>query len=290
MPRVWVLSSPRAGERSQLLALAEALGCPFEVKQIVHRRFGSLRRPARRRDLAGVDLKQSDALDGPWPDLVLLAHQSNENVARWIRRQSGGQHPPRPDRPARGRPSRRSIWWSPRRSTSCPRRPTSCTTRCRCIRWPRSGWPWPPPIGSRASPICRGPFVTVLVGGSSGPYVFDAAAAERGSAARPAPWHAAWVAACWSPPAHAPRQPRSTRCSRRSTPQPACIAGRLATARTPISASSALADRIVVTADSISMIAEACATGQPGADVRFRQRRVADARRRRCGSRRARRR
>ena len=39
----------------------------------------------------GVDLKQSDALTGPWPDLVLLAHQSNENVARWIRRQSGGR-------------------------------------------------------------------------------------------------------------------------------------------------------------------------------------------------------
>ena len=41
-PRVWVIAAYRAGEQSQLLALAEALGWPFEVKQLRHRWQGAL--------------------------------------------------------------------------------------------------------------------------------------------------------------------------------------------------------------------------------------------------------
>ena len=86
-PRVWVLSSPRAGERTQLLALAEALGCPYEIKQIAHRPMGSGVELLGGEHLLGIDAEKSDKLEAPWPDLVLLAHQSNETVARWIRRQ-----------------------------------------------------------------------------------------------------------------------------------------------------------------------------------------------------------
>ena len=90
-PRVWVLSSPRAGERTQLLGLAESLGCPFEIKHIAHRPFGAALELLGGEHVHGIDRERSDALEAPWPDLVLLAHQSNENVARWIRRQSGGR-------------------------------------------------------------------------------------------------------------------------------------------------------------------------------------------------------
>src|SRR5688572_6374909 len=89
--RVWVLASPRAGERTQLMALAEGLGLPFEVKSIVHRPLGSLPGLLGIESLAGVDLDRSDELAGPWPDLILLAHHRNEAVARWIRRMSGGR-------------------------------------------------------------------------------------------------------------------------------------------------------------------------------------------------------
>ena len=40
-PRAWVIAAYRAGEQSQLLALAEALGWPFEVKQVRHRWQGA---------------------------------------------------------------------------------------------------------------------------------------------------------------------------------------------------------------------------------------------------------
>src|SRR5215213_9199473 len=58
-PRVWVLSSPRAGERTQLLGLAEAMGCPFEVKHIAHRRFGAALELLGGADLRGIDRARS---------------------------------------------------------------------------------------------------------------------------------------------------------------------------------------------------------------------------------------
>ena len=60
-PRVWVLSSPRAGERTQLLALAEALGCPYEIKQIAHRPMGSVVELLGGEHLLGIDERPSAA-------------------------------------------------------------------------------------------------------------------------------------------------------------------------------------------------------------------------------------
>ena len=37
-PRVWLVTGYRAGERSQILALAEALGWPFELKEMSYRK------------------------------------------------------------------------------------------------------------------------------------------------------------------------------------------------------------------------------------------------------------
>ena len=37
-PKVWLMMGHRAGDNSQVLALAEALGWPFEVKRFVYRR------------------------------------------------------------------------------------------------------------------------------------------------------------------------------------------------------------------------------------------------------------
>ena len=37
--RVWVLMGHRAGDNAQLQALAERLGCPFEIKRFVPRRL-----------------------------------------------------------------------------------------------------------------------------------------------------------------------------------------------------------------------------------------------------------
>jgi len=89
-PLIWVLIGERTGDNNQALALAEALGLPFEVKRLDYNALQSLSvwlpptaitltKPAR----AG--------LEGPWPDLVIAIGRRSVPVARWIKRQSGGR-------------------------------------------------------------------------------------------------------------------------------------------------------------------------------------------------------
>jgi hypothetical protein len=90
-PRVWLVTGYRAGERAQILALAEALGWPFELKQLSYRKSEFRTSLFRGSDLRGIRLDRSSALAPPWPDLVISAGMRNEPVGRWIRRQSGGR-------------------------------------------------------------------------------------------------------------------------------------------------------------------------------------------------------
>ena len=258
------------------MALAGALGCPYEVKRIVHRPGGAVLELLGGEHLLGVDTEQSDALTGPWPDMVLLAHQSNETVARWIRRQSGGKT----RLVLLGRP------WAPVETfdlvVTTPQYQLSDAANVLHNLLPLHGVTsgrlaeaaerWAP----RLTHLPR-PFVTVLVGGSSGPYVFDEAAAARlgreasalarslggsllvSTSARTKPAAVDALFAAIDVPSY---QHRWTAGDRQN----------------PYLGFLGLADRLIVTADSISMIAEAVATGRPVADVRLRQRQRADAR------------
>ena len=89
--RIWVLECHRAGDRAQELGLAQALGWPFELKRIVHTWFEFLPNMLLEGTLLGVDRAKSSPLEPPWPDLVISAGRMNENIAKWIRRQSGGR-------------------------------------------------------------------------------------------------------------------------------------------------------------------------------------------------------
>ena len=123
------------------------------------------------------------------------------------------------------------------------------------------------------------PFVTVLVGGSSGPYVLDAAAAAR--LGREASALARRLGGSVLVTTSARTAGGGRRCAVRRDRRaglPASLDGG-DEPEIPISASSALADRLVVTADSISMIAEACATGRPVQLFDFGSGAAADARR-----------
>lgn len=260
-PRVWVLSSPRAGERTQLLALAEALGCPYEVKRVVHRPLGAALELLGGEHLLGVDRARSDRLEGPWPDLVLLAHQSNETVARWIRRQSGG----RTRLVLLGRP------WAPVESfdlvVTTPQYelpeaanvlqnllPLHGVTADRladaAARWEL-----------RLAHLPR-PFVTVLVGGSSGPYLFDAKAAAR--LGREASAIARSLGGSVLVSTSARTRSAAVDALFAAIDAPACLhRWSDLDSQNPYFAFLGLADRIIVTADSISMLAEASATGKP---------------------------
>ena len=87
---MWLVTGYRAGERSQILALAEALGWPFELKELSYRKTEFRTSLFRGSDLRGIRLEESSPLEPPWPDLVISAGMRNEPVCRWIRDQSGG--------------------------------------------------------------------------------------------------------------------------------------------------------------------------------------------------------
>jgi mitochondrial fission protein ELM1 len=90
VPRVWVLTDDKAGHTTQSIGLADAIGWPYEIKELhfrpyLHRiaSFGTSR--------AALDAKRSSALAPPWPDLVISTGRRAAPLARWIGAQSGGR-------------------------------------------------------------------------------------------------------------------------------------------------------------------------------------------------------
>ena len=174
-----MLGSPRAGDASQVVALAEALGWPFEIKRLAYR-------PPERRSLAppfvtsdaGVDRTRSGEFGAPWPDLVLTSGRENEPLARWIKEQSGG----RTRIVQVGRP------WGPIAAYDLvvttpqyrlPARPnvlenTAPLHRVTPQRLDAAGRQWT----DRLAHLPR-PLISVLVGGSSGPYALTRRSGER---------------------------------------------------------------------------------------------------------------
>ncbi len=88
---VWCLLGKKAGDNTQVRALAEELGWGYEEKHIAARPWELLCHLGGGVTLAGIDRSRSSALAAPWPDIVLSAGRRNEPVARWIQRQSGGR-------------------------------------------------------------------------------------------------------------------------------------------------------------------------------------------------------
>ncbi len=89
-PSIWLLTGHKAGDNSQVMALAEALGWPYEVKRLYYRPWELLTNRLLGATLAGIDPVASSPISPPWPDLIITAGRRNEPVARWIQRQSPG--------------------------------------------------------------------------------------------------------------------------------------------------------------------------------------------------------
>jgi len=89
--RIWCLFGRKAGDNTQVRALADELGVGYQDKHIAARPWGLLTHLTLQTTLAGIDLSESSPLVAPWPDLVISAGRRNEPVARWIQKQSGGR-------------------------------------------------------------------------------------------------------------------------------------------------------------------------------------------------------
>lgn len=89
-PRIWVLLGPRTGDNNQALALAEALGRPFETRTLAYNSLQALSvwlPPTA----ATLDRDSRRHLQAPWPDLVIAIGRRSVPVARWIRKQNKGR-------------------------------------------------------------------------------------------------------------------------------------------------------------------------------------------------------
>ena len=90
-PRVWALTTGDAVYDRQVTELARSLGWPFETKRLVlngRRRLPNLLLGA---SLASLVATESDPLAPPWPDLVLASGRKSVPAALWIRKASGGR-------------------------------------------------------------------------------------------------------------------------------------------------------------------------------------------------------
>jgi hypothetical protein len=96
-PSVWVLAYDKPGHTTQSVGLAEALGWPYEIKQL--RFYATLARlhtwlqaplGTLGASLIGLRRTASDDLAPPWPDLVIATGWRPARVALWIGRKSVG--------------------------------------------------------------------------------------------------------------------------------------------------------------------------------------------------------
>jgi mitochondrial fission protein ELM1 len=89
-PVLWILTGNRVGDNNQLFALANALGLPYEAKQLTYNRLRriSLLRGPRLMHLTRQALR---ILRPPWPELVIGLGYESLPVARYIRHQSRGR-------------------------------------------------------------------------------------------------------------------------------------------------------------------------------------------------------
>ena len=89
--RVWALADDRAGNQSQCLGVADALGLAYEVKELRYGMGAALPNALLGASFAGLDEASRARLTPPWPDVVIAAGRRTAPVARKIKRLAGGR-------------------------------------------------------------------------------------------------------------------------------------------------------------------------------------------------------
>jgi mitochondrial fission protein ELM1 len=260
-PTVWVLLGKGIGGNGQMISLAKALQWPYEEKHLVFNRLNHCPNLLLGAAAISVDLRRSSRLRPPWPDLVIAGSRRSAPVARWIKKQSGGRtrlvhlmHTQAPlaafdlivTTPQYRLPSRPNVLHNvgPLNQLDATR------LRAEAARWT-----------PRLADLPR-PYTVLLVGGDSSSYALDPATAGRLGREVSAQVRLSGGTLLLSTSA---RTPAGAADALRAAVD--CRAHvyrwRPDDAENPYSAFLALADRFIVTADSASLVAEACATGRP---------------------------
>ena len=260
-PCIWLLMSHRSGDNTQLRALAEALGLPFEIKEFAYRPAEWLPRILLGATLISVDRANSSSLDPPYPDLIIAAGRRTEAVAFWIRRHLN----PAVRIVYLGTPWARLDRFDLVITTPQYRLPVLPNVLHNALPL-HDAWPerltGEAALWQSAFAGLPKPWIAVLAGGRSGPYLFGPQAAAR--LARAASDRARSLGGSLLVTTSARTSPAAIKALFEGVAAPShCHRWQAGEAANPFHAYLALADEIIVTADSVSMIAEACASGKP---------------------------
>jgi mitochondrial fission protein ELM1 len=262
LPRIWALLSPRQGDNAQVLAVAEALGWPFETRRFSNGPGAIAANLIAGPDVPGIVRHDPGEFDPPWPDLILAAGTQSEPICARIRRnaQRDGH---RTRLVFLGRP-----WMDPGhydlvvttpqyRVAPAPNvmeidlplhRVTAEGVAGEAARW-----------APRLAHLPR-PWIAVFIGAGINRYTLDSRAAKRLALESAALAGKGSLLVCGS----YRTPPRAMQVIQENLPVPACIFDwHRSDGDNPYRAFLGLADGIIVTGDSMTMLAEACATGKP---------------------------
>jgi len=260
-PKVWILLADRAGGNGQLISLAEALGWPYEPKTIAYNWLNRCPNILLGATLATVRESAASQLQPPWPEVVIGASRRSVPVARWIRKQSGGRtklvhllHAMAPldlfdlviTTPQYRLPERPNVL----HLSAALNRIDEDRLAAAAARW-----------GPRLTHLPR-PYVALFVGGNSATFRFDAATARRLGAAANARAASAGGALLVSTSPRTPADAADAAIAAITCPH-FVYRWKAHDPENPYHAFLALADRFIVTADSASLLIEACLMGKP---------------------------
>ena len=88
---IWILADDRAGNVNQLLGIVEALGKPYERKDIHYNFWVKLPNCLRGSSFVGITKESKSGLSSSYPDVVLSAGRRSFPVAMAIKKLSGGK-------------------------------------------------------------------------------------------------------------------------------------------------------------------------------------------------------
>ena len=257
---VWCLLGKKAGDNTQVLALAKETGLVFEGKRITARPWELLAHLGTAPTLAGIDLSHSSALQAPWPDLVISAGRRNEPVARWIRQQSGG----RTRLVHIGRPWASLSSWDlivttpqyflPRQDNILHNSLPLHRMNDAAMQLARQRW------ASHFEHLPR-PWIAVLVGGDSGRFVMTTAKGRRLGELSNKLAEASGGSVLVTDSPRTPIDAADALQTRLRMPHFCYRFG--SGADNPYQGLLALADAFIVTGESMSMLGEAAETGRP---------------------------
>ena len=259
-PAVWLVLGDKLGDNAQVEVIAERLGWPCVTRRLKFRAAYVTGKPRFKPALYHIDLEASDPLAPPWPDLILTVGRRPSMAAMWVREQSLHR-------------TRVVIVGRPRRMLSAfalvlatpqyrlPPRPNVMHLDLPLMRVDqasieRAVGEWRDRLGSLTRPLTG-----VLVGGPTKPFIFTADIARE--MVRRLEQSAGETGTLFVSTSRRTPDAVVDALAAALPPSATLFRWRADATENPYRALLGLADRFVVTGDSVSMIVEVARQGKP---------------------------